>query len=337
MTDVPHTHPSTTTSPRSALSSRFDAAWRAYGLLSVLLALILFNAIFTDRFLTMQSLRLNLTQVATVAIVGVGMTLVIATGGIDLSVGSLMAISGALAPLIFLSDWGPLAVGWIGNITAFLVAVGVAGLFGVFNGVLIARFRVQPIIATLVLFISGRGIAQVITDGKLQTFNNPGFQFIGLGRIFGIPAQAYIMVVVVLVAAWVIRSTSFGRYILAVGGNESAARLAGVPASKVKTAVYAISGLLAGLAGLIAISINSASDANLIGMDMELNAIAAVAVGGTALTGGRAVVFGTLMGALILQLIRTTLIAHNIEDAIARVVTATAIVVALLIQRNRTA
>ncbi len=335
MSDIPHAQPSMPIAPRTGLSSRFDTAWRAYGLLSVLLALILFNAIFTDRFLTMQSLRLNLTQVATIAIVAVGMTLVIGTGGIDLSVGSLMAISGAIAPLIFLSDRGLLHIGWIANLTAFVVAVTVAGLFGAFNGVLVARFQIQPIIATLVLFIAGRGIAQVITNGKLQTFRNPDFQFIGLGRILGIPAQAFIMVAVVLAAAWAIRSTSFGRYILAIGGNEAASRLAGVPASRVKIAVYTISGLLAGLAGLIAISINSSSDANLVGMDMELNAIAAVAVGGTPLTGGRANVVGTLMGALILQFIRTTLISHNIDDAIARVVTATAIVLALLIQRNR--
>jgi simple sugar transport system permease protein/ribose transport system permease protein len=133
----------------------------------------------------------------------------------------------------------------------------------------------------------------------------------------------------------VVRSTTLGRYLLAIGGNEAAARLAGVPVSKVKITVYVVSGLLAGLAGLIVISINSSSDANLVGMDMELNAIAAVAVGGTPLTGGRANVVGTMIGALILQLIRTTLLSHNIQDAVARVVTAAAIVIAVLLQRGR--
>jgi ribose transport system permease protein len=335
MTDLSPARPSAIVPARDGFAARFDAAWRAYGLLAVLVALILFNVIFTDRFLTLQSMRLNLTQVATVAIVAVGMTLVIGTGGIDLSVGSLMAIGGAIAPLIFMSEWGPFQYQWIATTVAIVVAIGVAGLFGVFNGVLVARYRIQPIIATLVLFIAGRGIAQVITNGKLQTFKEPGFQSIGLGRILGIPAQAYIMVAVVLAAAWAIRSTSFGRYILAIGGNESAARLAGIPAGRVKIAVYAISGLLSGLAGLIVIAINSSSDANLVGLDMELNAIAAVAVGGTPLTGGRADVVGTLLGALILQLLRTTLISHNIDDAVARIITAAAIVLALLVQRNR--
>jgi simple sugar transport system permease protein/ribose transport system permease protein len=308
---------------------------QAWGALSALVLLFLVNALFTDGFLSMQSMRLNVTQVSTVIIVAVGMTLVIATGGIDLSVGSLMAISGAIAPLIFLSARGPLDITWIGNLTAFTIAIGVAGVFGLFNGVLVAIFRIQPIIATLVLFIAGRGIAQVLTNGSIQTFRNPDFQYIGLGRPFGIPFQAFLVIVVVAVAAWVVRSTTFGRYLLATGGNEPAARLAGVPVAKVKMAVYVVSGLLAGLAGLIVISINSSSDANLVGIDMELNAIAAVAVGGTPLTGGRTNVVGTLIGALILQLIRTTLLSHDIEDAVARVVTAVAIVIAVLLQRRR--
>lgn len=337
MTEASRAQPSTVPSGHMDLLSRVDRIWRVYGLLSVLVALILFNAIFTDGFLSMQSLRLNLTQVAPVVIVATGMTIVIATGGIDLSVGSLMAISGTMAPLIFLSDIGPLENRWIANPVALVVAIAVAGLFGVFNGVLVARFRIQPIIATLVLFIAGRGIAQVMTNGALQTFDNPGFQFIGRARVLGIPVQALIMVAVVVIAAWMIRSTTFGRYVLAIGGNEAAARLAGVPASWVKVAVYTISGLLAGLAGLVAVAVNRAADANLVGLEMELDAIAAVAVGGTSLMGGRANVVGTLIGALILQLLRTTLISHNIEYAIARIVTAAAIVGALLIQRGRAA
>jgi simple sugar transport system permease protein/ribose transport system permease protein len=199
----------------------------------------------------------------------------------------------------------------------------------------VAVFRIQPIIATLVLYIAGRGIAQVLTNGSIQTFNNPQFQYIGLGRPLGIPFQAFLVIAIVATAAWVVRSTVFGHYLLATGGNEPAARLAGVPVARVKLAVYVVSGLLAGLAGLIVISINKSSDANLVGMDMELNAIAAVAVGGTPLTGGRANVVGALIGALILQLIRTTLLSHNIPDAVARVVTAAAIVIAVLAQRGR--
>ncbi|MGI8486494.1 MAG: ABC transporter permease [Thermomicrobiales bacterium] len=335
MTEIPQTSPPALALSRVSTTSRIAEITQTYGPLAALIALLLFNALFTERFLTMQSLRVNLTQVSTIIIVATGMTLVIATGGIDLSVGSLMAIGGAVAPLIFMSDWGPLAQsGFVTNIIALVAAIVVAGLFGLFNGALVAKFRIQPIIATLVLFIAGRGIAQVITNGSIQTFRNPQFQYIGLGRPFGIPFQAFIVIAVVAVAAWAVRSTTFGRYLLAIGGNEPAARLAGVPVAKVKLTVYVISGMLAGLAGLIVISINSSSDANLVGMDMELNAIAAVAVGGTSLMGGRANIVGTMIGALILQLIRTTLLSHNVEDAVARIVTATAIIVALLLQRG---
>jgi len=320
---------------RVAAPAWLSAAGQTYGALTALVALFLFNALFTDQFLTMQSLRVNVSQVATIIIIGTGMTLVIATGGIDLSVGSLMAISGAIAPLIFLSARAPFDIAWVGTGSALILPVVIAGLFGLFNGLLVAYFRIQPIIATLVLFIAGRGIAQVLTNGSIQTFRNPEFQYIGLGRPFGIPFQAFIAVAVVIVTAWVVRSTTFGRYLLATGGNEPAARLAGVPVARIKLTVYVVSGLLAGLAGLIVISINSSSDANLVGLDMELNAIAAVAVGGTPLTGGRATVVGTMIGALILQLIRTTLLSHNIADAVAQVVTALAIVLAVLIQRGR--
>jgi simple sugar transport system permease protein/ribose transport system permease protein len=297
-----------------------------------LLALILFNALFTRNFLTLQTLNVNLTQVATIVIVGVGMTLVIATGGIDLSVGSLMAISGALAPMIFTNPAFP---SWLGILLAFILPVLVAGLGGVFNGTLVTRFRIQPIIATLILYIAGRGIAQVLTNGNLQVFRNPEFQYIALGRPLGIPFQVILMGIIVLVAVWVIRSTVFGRYILAVGDNEAAARLAGVPVNAVKLAVYAISGLLAGVAGLIVIAINSSSDANQVGLNMELDAIAAVAVGGTALTGGKALIVGTLMGALIIQLIRYTLLANRVPDAVALIVKAAIIIAAVYFLRPR--
>src|ERR1019366_1550452 len=140
---------------------------RRYAALSAILALLAFNFAVTPNFATWQTLNVNLTQVATIVIVSVGMTLVIATGGIDLSVGSLMAISGAGAPLIFLSPFGRDHLA-IGNILAFVVPVAVAGLFGLFNGWFITRFRVQPIVATLVLFIAGRGIGQVITSDRRQ-------------------------------------------------------------------------------------------------------------------------------------------------------------------------
>ncbi len=320
---------------RIVLPSWVGGIGQTYGALIALLLLVLFNLIFTRNFVTEQTLYVNLTQVATVVIVATGMTLVIATGGIDLSVGSLMAIAGALAPIIFLSKIPPFSDPLIGNALAFVIPVLVAGVFGLFNGTLVTRFKIQPIIATLVLFIAGRGIAQVMTNGNLQPFTNPGFQYIGLGRPLGIPLQVILMLVIVALFAAIMRVTIFGRYVLAVGGNEAAARLAGVPVSRIKLAVYGISGLLSGVAGLIVIARNSSSDANLVGLDMELDAIAAVAVGGTPLTGGRATVVGTLIGALIIQLIRYTLLVHGVPDAAARIVKAAIILLAVYVQRQR--
>ena len=304
-----------------------------YGGVITLVVLFVFNAIFTPHFLSMQTLNINLTQVATIVIVGVGMTLVIATGGIDLSVGSLMAISGALAPIIFLHP----ALGGtpVANLMAMVFPVMLAGLFGMFNGFLITRFQIQPIIATLVLFIAGRGIAQVMSGGNLQTFTNPGFAVLGQGKWLGLPIQIYLMLLVVVLAAFLLRSTVFGRRVLSVGGNARAAELAGIPVSKVKLAVYTISGLLAGLAGLIVIAVNSSSDANQVGQNMELDAIAAVAVGGTLLEGGKATIVGTLIGALIIQLIRYTLLAQGVPDAVALVVKGLIIVGAVALQKER--
>jgi ribose/xylose/arabinose/galactoside ABC-type transport system permease subunit len=307
---------------------------RRNGALAALVLLLLFNAAVTRNFLSLQTLNVNLTQVAPIVIVAVGMTLVIATGGIDLSVGSLMAIAGQLAPLIFMGKLvpigsEPLAIG----LGIVLPVLAVAAL-GWMNGFVITRYRIQPIVATLVLYIAGRGIAQVMTNGNLQVFNAPDFQFLGLGRVFGIPVQAIVMVVMVAAAAYGLQRSLLGRQILAVGGNEKAAHLAGIGVARVKRRVYMISGLCSGIAGLITIAINSASDANLVGSGMELDAIAAVAVGGTLLAGGRATVLGTLVGALIIQLVRTTLIANGVPDAAALVVKAVLIVLAVWIQRQ---
>ena len=306
-----------------------------YGTLVALALLLAFNFAFTRNFATLQTLNVNLTQVCNIVIVGVGMTLVIATGGIDLSVGALMAISGALAPMIFLGKFVDFPNPAIGVAVAMIVSVLVAGLFGLFNGMLVARARIQPIVATLVLFIAGRGIAQVMTNGNLQTFKVRQFQWIGLARPFGVPAQAIIMVALVVAAAWMLRRTVFGRSILAVGGNERAAELAGLPVARIKLAVYAISGLCAGVAGLIVIAINSSSDANLVGMGMELDAIAAVAVGGTLLSGGKATIIGTLLGALTIQLVRYTLLANGVPDAAALVVKAAIIALAVGLQQQQ--
>lgn len=324
-----------TTKPAPEHSRRPSLRWLSrYGTLLAFLALIAFNIAVTPNFLSWQTLNVNLTQVATIVIVAVGMTLVIATGGIDLSVGSLMAIAGALAPMIFLGTIMPIENGALAVALALILPVIVAAVFGWFNGFLITRYAIQPIVATLVLFIAGRGIAQVMTNGNLQVFRNDAFQYIALGRFLGVPVQVIIMFVVVAGAAFVIRRTGFGHQILAVGGNEKAARLAGIPAKRVKQAVYVISGALAGVAGLIVVARNSASDANLVGLGMELDAIAAVAVGGTLLAGGRANILGTLLGACVIQLVRYTLLANGVPDAAALVVKAGLIIAAVYLQQR---
>jgi ribose/xylose/arabinose/galactoside ABC-type transport system permease subunit len=305
-----------------------------YAIVIALLLLIVFNLAFTPNFATWQTLNINLAQVCTIVIVAIGMTLVIGMGGIDLSVGSLMAIAGSLAPLIFLNRIVTLPSIYIGVAFAFVVPVIVAGIFGLFNGWLITRYRVQPIVGTLILFIAGRGIAQSLTDSNLVIFTTPEFQFIGLGRVLGIPVQVIIMAAIVALAAWTLRRTVFGKEILAIGGNETAARLSGLNVDRVKRRVYMISGLCAGVAALVTIARNSAADPNLVGLGVELDAIAAVAVGGTLLTGGRATVLGTLVGALIIQLVRYTLLANGVPDAAALVVKAGLIVLAVWLQRR---
>jgi ribose/xylose/arabinose/galactoside ABC-type transport system permease subunit len=358
-----HGTPTNTSTPTvNRGQAKTDAAarrwqkFRSYGILLAIILLVIFNIFRIHNLISntptfiergtvnveyaralQQALSVNLTQVATIVIVGVGMTLVVATGGIDLSVGAVMAIAGQVAPLIFL---GPIADRFgmgVANFLALTVPIVVAAGFGLMNGLMVTKLRFQPIIATLVVFIGGRGIAQVLTNGYLQPFKNPSFQYIALGRPLGIPTQVYIMFAVVLLALFLVRRTAFGRYVLAIGGNERAARLAGVPVARVKTLVYVISGALAGIAGLIVVAINAASDANLNGMNMELDAIAATAVGGTSLNGGHANIIGTLLGALLIQLVRYSLISIGVPYEFALVVNAFIILLAVYFQRQKAA
>ncbi len=299
-----------------------------------LLLLLAINFAVTPNFASMQNLLLNLTQVAPIVIVAVGMAVVVASGGIDLSVGSVMAIAGAIAPLVLKAQLGPGYAAWIA--LAIVLPLLAAALAGLFNGLLVTRARIQPIVATLILFIAGRGIAQVLTNGNLQVIDDPVLRFFGLGRVLGLPFQVLLMVAAALAAAWVLRATVVGRQLIAIGGNEAAARLCGIPVARVKTLAYITCGVLSGLAGLIVVGINSSSDANQVGLNMELDAIAAVAVGGTSLAGGKVSIGGTVIGALIMQLIRTTLLAWGVPDAIALVVKAAIIVAAVWLQLRTT-
>src|SRR5947209_14864097 len=223
-----------------------------YGALAALVLLLAINSVFTPNFFDVNNFRNILLQVAPTVLVAVGMTLVIATGGIDLSVGSVMAIASAVAATQL--DLGA----GIAIVLALLAATGA----GAFNGALISGFRIQPIIVTLALLISGRGVAQVLSrGGQLIPFSNPSFEFLGKGVVAGVPVQVFVMALVVAVAVFLMRATAFGRYVVAVGGNEAASRLAGVKVHRTKITVYALSGLLAGLAGLIETARLGASDA----------------------------------------------------------------------------
>jgi ribose/xylose/arabinose/galactoside ABC-type transport system permease subunit len=297
-----------------------------YGALAALILLFVLNAALTPNFAAFDNFRNILVQATPTMLVAVGMTFVIATGGIDLSVGSIMAIASAVAAISL--DYGAGA--------GVLIGLVLATAIGAFNGILIAGFKIQPIIITLALLISGRGIAQVISNGgQLIPFSNPAFEFLGKGLIAGVPFQIILLVVVVLLAVFLLRSTIFGRYVVAVGGNEEAARLSGVRVNRTKIAVYALSGLLAGLAGLIYTARLGASDASKVGEGIELDAIAATVVGGTPLTGGRATIIGTIIGALIMQIITTSFNMNGIKFSYSLVIKAAIILLAVYIQRPK--
>jgi ribose/xylose/arabinose/galactoside ABC-type transport system permease subunit len=299
-----------------------------YGALAALVLLVIINSVFTPNFFDVNNFRNILLQVSPTVLVAVGMTVVISTGGIDLSVGSVMAIASAVAATSL--DYGAGV--------AILLALAASAAAGAFNGALISGFRIQPIIVTLALLISGRGVAQVLSNGgQLIPFSNASFEYLGKGVVAGVPVQVIVMATVVCLAIFVMRATPFGRYVVAVGGNEAASRLAGIKIHRTKITVYALSGLLAGLAGLIETARLGASDAQKVGLNIELDAIAATVVGGTPLTGGRATVVGTLIGALIMQIITTGFVMNGISYAWSLVIKAAIIIVAVYIQRPKLA
>lgn len=298
-----------------------------YGAALALALLLIINLAFTPGFASVDNFRNILVQVTPTMLVAIGMTFVIATGGIDLSVGSVMAIASAVAAISL--DYGAGA--------AILLGLLAAAAVGAFNGVLIAGFGIQPIIITLALLIAGRGVAQVISNGgQLIPFSNASFEFWGKGDIGGIPVQIILLVLVAAAAIFLLRATIFGRYVVAVGGNETASRLAGIPVNRTKITVYALSGLLAGIAGLIYTARLGASDASKVGDTIELDAIAATVVGGTALSGGKATIIGTIIGALIMVVITTSFNMNNYKYSWSLVIKAAIILLAVYLQRPKT-
>ena len=295
-----------------------------YAAAGALVALVLGNALFTPHFVSAGNLWNVLLQVSPVLLAAVGMTFVIATGGVDLSVGSTMAVSGAIAAVLI--DRGP--------VVAVVASLTGGCLVGALNGGLIGSLRVQPIVVTLATLIAGRGLAQIIShDGELVTVSAPAFLALGRGSIGPVPGPVVIALFAVGCAAFVLRATAFGRYVLAVGGNRAAARLAGVPARRTIVLVYVVSACLSAIAGLIVAARLGASDAAKIGQNMELDAIAAVVVGGTALSGGRATIGGTVVGALIMQVIATSFNMLLVPYAWSLALKAAIILVAVYLQR----
>jgi galactofuranose transport system permease protein len=295
-----------------------------YGIFAVLALVILLNALVTPNFASYRNLEITLTQIVFVALVGTGMTLVIATAGIDLSVGAVMGLVSVIA-------FNLLPYGLILIIPACLLT----GLvIGIANGVLIAFFNIQPLLITLGSLIWVRGLAQFVSDGRKEYFQDPAMKFLGLGRIGGVPFQVIVTLAIVAVVAFVVARTVFGRRLVAVGGNRNAARLAGVPMRATLVAAYSICGSLAGLAGLFITARVGSSDPTNFGVLIELEAIAAVVVGGTALAGGRANVIGTLVGALLLQLVTAAMIMNNVSFQYSLIVKALIILTAVYLQRT---
>lgn len=295
--------------------------------------LLLFNLFFTQGFFHVEVRDGRLYGVlidilnhgSKVMLLSIGMALVIATGGVDLSVGAVMAISGAVAAQLINHAGVPFPM-------VILAAVAVAVLAGCWNGLLVGGFKVQPIVATLILMVAGRGVAQLITDGQIITFTDERLTYVGNGSLFGLPFPVWLSLALLGVTVLLTRKTAVGLFIESVGDNQTASTYAGVNASSVKFLVYVFSGLCAGLAGLVAASNIKCADSNHAGLFLELDAILAVVVGGTSLTGGRFYLAGAIVGALFIQTLTTTMYMRNVSADIAPVPKALAILAVCLLQ-----
>ncbi|MGV0911308.1 ABC transporter permease [Martelella sp. FOR1707] len=261
---------------------------------------------------------------APVALLAIGMTLVVATRGIDLSVGTVIAITGAMAAATIGAGYGLAAA------IAMAVIAGLAA--GLFNGVLVAFIGIQPIVATLILMISGRGIAQLITEGRILTFNLPGFAFLGSGSLLGIPVPVWIWVLTAALAILLVRRTALGLLIEAIGVNRRASALAGINARVLLIAVYMASGFCAALAGIIITADIRGADANNAGLWLELDAVLATVVGGNSLMGGRFSISAAVIGAMIIQTIDTGILLAGFPSEYNLVIKAVLVIFILVLQ-----
>jgi ribose transport system permease protein len=301
---------------------RFLASGRRLGTLAGLFGLCLLLWILTPHFLTVSNLLNVLEQTAINAVIAAGMTFVIVSGGIDLSVGSLVALSGVVLGTL-LHDGLPMPV-------AIAAALGVGFLFGVLNGLAITWGRLPPFIATLGMMSVARGCALLFTDGRPVSGFDAGFRKLATARIAGIPAPVLVAIGVYLVAWFVLSKTRFGRYVYAIGGNEEATRLSGVNVRLHKMCVYGVSGLASAVAAVLLTSrLNSAQP--IAGIMYELDAIAATVIGGTSLMGGEGGLGGTIIGALIMGVLRNGLNLLGVSSFVQQIVIGLVIVFAVLI------
>lgn len=310
-----------------------------------LVLLLGLNAAFNSSFLHIEwrdghlygSLIDILNRAAPLVLVSLGMTLVIATRGIDISVGATVAITAALAAwmiggALVMQNGVATHVSRFPMPVAIAAALGVALLCGVWNGLLVAKVGMQPIIATLILMVAGRGIAQLITDGQIITIYYAPYFFIGSGYLLGLPFSLFIAAAVFLLLWWVVTRTALGLFIQSVGINPSAARVAGVRSRLITVCVYAFCGVCAGVAGLLISSNVKSADGNNAGQLMELDAILAVTLGGTALTGGRFSLAGSVIGALIIQTLTYAIYSMGVPPEVNLVVKAAVVFVVMLLQ-----
>ena len=293
-----------------------------------LILLVVVISIMNSAFLDLSNLLNLLRQVSINGLIAFGMTFVILTGGIDLSVGSILALSSAFTAILITSGLDP--------IVALIVGVLGGFLLGVFNGVLVTFGSMAPFIATLATMTIFRGLTLVVTDGNPIT--NLGdsymFQLFGKGYFFGIPVPAVTMIIVFIVLAIILQKTTFGRHTYAIGGNEIASKISGIKVNRVKILIYGISGLMSALAGAILTSrLNSAQPTA--GTSYELDAIAAVVLGGTSLTGGKGRIVGTLIGVLIIGVLNNGLNLLGVSSFYQQVVKGIVILIAVLIDRKK--
>ncbi len=276
----------------NSIPSRGLVYFRKSSVFVILLVILGILALLSPDFFTVSNLTTVALQTSLIALVGIGMTLTIITGGIDLSVGSVAALCGALAAGLAVRNHLP-------TYPSMLIALVVGGMLGGINGAMVVWGRIPPFVATLAMMAAARGLTLVYTQGRPIAGLDKAFTFWGSGTVWGIPMPVIILFIVALLAAWMLTQTVFGMHIFAVGGGEETARLASVAVSKVKLGVYTLSGLCAALAGIILTARLWSAQPNS-GVLMELDAIAAAVLGGTSLAGGSGTISGTIAGAFII-------------------------------------